>query len=60
MSDEEFQSRVKENERLRHEFAKRVEVKVQSALIEMRKNPAHLVAIASKLAWDAFIEGTKK
>ena len=45
---------------MREEFAKRVEIKVQSALHEMRKNPAHLVAIASKLAWDAFVEGAKK
>lgn len=60
MTEEEFKNRVKDNERMREEFAKRVEIKVQSALHEMRKNPQHLVAIASKLAWDAFLEGSKR
>ena len=57
MSEEEFKQRVKRNEELRKEFAKEMEAKVWAAVTEMRKNPASLMALASKLAWDGFCIG---
>ena len=57
MSEEEFKQRVKRNEELRKEFEQEMTARVYAAVVEIRKNPSSLMALASKLAWDGFCVG---
>jgi hypothetical protein len=57
MSEEEFEQRVKRNGELRREFEQEMTAKVYAAVVEIRKNPSSLMALASKLAWDGFLMG---
>jgi 1,2-phenylacetyl-CoA epoxidase catalytic subunit len=57
MSEQEFEQRVKRNEELRKEFEQEMTAKVYAAVVEIRKNPSSLMALASKLAWDGFLMG---